>query len=628
MPELELSFASKESSLSVRRFVVHEALSAPFEVSVWARSPNEDLDLDSIAGKPAALRIMHGVVHLSRGARVFSGICRHIEQVQAERTGLSTYYLRIVPTLWLLTQRRNNRIFQHKSVPDVIDALLGEWEIEPTWRIERGRYPKLEYRVQYSESDYDFFCRLLEEAGITFHFEDDGEGESRLVMADEPQSKEARAGGPIIHVDNPNQAAEREYVSQVRVAQAVRPGKVTIRDFDFRKSPEFPLFGTAAPGAGPEDRYEQYHYTPGSFLVISDKGGDTPAADAKGAARHDEKAGTERANRALSGERASRRNVTFDTNALDLSPGMVFSIANHSRSDLASDKNLLVVESSIEGSPGEEWHMSGRAFFADAPYRPAHKTPKPRMRGLQSAIVVGPSGEEIHTDEFGRVRVQFHWDREGGYSDGSSCWMRVNQGWAGAGYGMIALPRIGQEVLVGFFEGDPDHPVVVGRVFNNTTRVPYKLPDHKTKSAWRSDSSPGSGGFNEIMFEDQQGSELVYIQAQRDLDKLVKADETERTGANRSIAVGANRTSIIGANDTTLVGATHRVTIAQPQEPPPSIPPTTFEMQDKKIGYSTGEASITFDGPNITIEAKGNITIRSTGGDVIIKGGPNVKINC
>jgi type VI secretion system secreted protein VgrG len=256
------------------------------------------------------------------------------------------------------------------------------------------------------------------------------------------------------------------------------------------------------------------------------------------------------------------------------------------------------------------------------------RTSKPIVRGVQSAVVVGPAGEEIHTDEFGRVRVQFHWDREGKYDDNSSCWMRVSQGWAGSGYGMIVIPRIGQEVLVGFFEGDPDQPVIIGRVYNNTARVPYKLPDHKTKSTWKSDSSPNSDGFNEIMFEDAKGKELVYVQAQKDLQKLVKNNETERTGVNRTIAVGANRTATIGVNDTTIVGVKHRLTIAQPKEPPPSIPPTTFDMSDKKLSYTTGEASIIFDGPNITLEAKGNITIRSKGGDVIIQGGPNVKINC
>lgn len=627
MPILELSFASKEDSLSVRRFSVHEGLSTLFEVAVWAMSPYENIDLESLVGKPAAFKINSGVVHALRPSRIWSGVCRHIEQVQAEPTGLSTYYLRIVPQLWLLTHRKNNRIFQHKSAPDIVDAILNEWGIKAKWKADRGQYPKLEYRTQYGESDYDFIARTLEEWGITYYFDEDEAKPSELIFADKPQSRNARLGGPVSYVDNPNEEAEKEFVSRVRLTHVVRPGKVTMRDYDFRRKPEYELFGKSSAAEGPEEFYEQYHYRPGGFLVETGKGADTPVADDKGVARHDDKSGNERASRSFEGERSGKRSVTFDTNVLDFAAGLIFSMANHPRGDLA-DKKLLISEFSIEGSPTEQWSMSGRAVFADEPFRAPAKSVKPIVRGVQSAIVVGPAGEEIHTDEYGRVRIQFHWDREGKRDDGSSCWVRVSQGWAGSGFGMIMIPRIGQEVLVGFFEGDPDQPLVIGRVFNNTTRVPYKLPDHKTKSTWKSDSSPNSDGFNEIMFEDAKGKELVYMQAQRDLQKLVKNNETERTGVNRTIVVGANRSTIVGANDSTMVGVKHRLTIAQPKEPPPSIPPTTYDMSDKKICYTTGEASITFDGPNITLEAKGNITIRSTGADVIIQGGPNVKINC
>ncbi len=627
MPILELSFASKEDSLSVRRFSVHEGLSTMFEVALWAMSPYENIDLEAIVGKPAAFKINSGVLYALRPARIWSGVCRHIEQVQAEPTGLSTYYLRIVPQLWLLTHRKNNRVFQHKSAPEIVDAILNEWGIKAKWKADKGQYPKLEYRTQYGESDFDFISRTLEEWGISYYFDEDEAKPSELIFADKPQSRNARLGGPIIYTDNPNQEAEKEFVSRVRLTHVVRPGKVTMRDYDFRRKPEYELFGKSPAASGPEEFYEQYHYRPGGFSIETGKGGDTPVADDKGVSRHDDKAGTDRATRASEAERSGKRSVTFDTNVLDFSAGLIFSMSNHPRSDLV-EKKLLITEFSVEGSPTDQWTMSGRAVFADEPYRAPIKGVKPIVRGVQSAIVVGSAGEEIHTDEYGRVRIQFHWDREGKRDDNSSCWVRVSQGWAGSGFGMITIPRVGQEVLVGFFEGDPDQPVIIGRVFNNTTRVPYKLPDHKTKSTWKSDSSPNSDGFNEIMFEDAKGKELVYMQAQRDLQKLVKNNETERTGVNRTIVVGANRSTIVGANDMTMVGQKHRLTIAQPKEPPPSIPPTTYDMSDKKICYTTGEASITFDGPNITLEAKGNITIRSTGADVIIQGGPNVKINC
>jgi len=570
MPILELSFESGEDSLEVRRFSVHEAVSSLFTASVWARSRFPNLDLESLVGKGASLRVASSYKWARLGgARLWTGVCSYIEQVQAEPTGLSTYSMRIVPKVWLLTQRRNYRIFQHLSIPDIVDKLLAEWAIEPAWKVDRGKYPKLEYKVQYGESDYAFMSRLLEEAGIAFTFPDDDAKGSIITFSDALQTNDPRPTPPLPFMDNPNESAEQEYVTKVRIAHEVKPGAHTIRDYDFR-NPGFPLFGEGFKAPAPEDKYEQYHYQPGALLVETGKGGDTPVADDKGIARYDQKFGHDRADRTLWGERVDKRGVVFETNTIDLWPGMVFSIGNHPHPELVETTRLLMLEFHVEGSHGEEWHMNGRAVFTDVPYRPPQQTQKPQVYSVQSAKVVGPKGQEIHTDEFGRVRVQFPWDREGTEDDNSSCWIRVSQGWAGTGYGMIVIPRIGQEVLVGFLEGDPDQPIIVGRVFNATEQVPYKLPDHKTRSTWKSDSSLGSNGFNEIMFEDLKQKELIYVQAQKNLRKLVKNDETitighdrqklvvhneiETTGMNRTEVTGANRTEITGANRVTIVG--------------------------------------------------------------------------
>ena len=572
MPLLALSFASGEESLSVRRFVVHEAVSTLFQVSVWAASRNEDIDLNAIVGQPASLRVVSGWKYaLLGGARLWTGMCNYMEQVQPEPTGESLYFMRIVPTLWLLTQRRGNRIYQHLSIPDIIDKLLAEWGIEPVWKIDRAQYLKLEYKVQYGETDYAFMSRLLEEAGIAFYFPDDDARGSRLVLGDDLQANDVRTGPPLHYVDNPNQAAEREFVTRVKLVQEVRPGSHMIRDYDFR-NPDFPLFSEAPTAAtAPEDSYEQYHYEPGSFLAETGKGGGTPVADDKGIARYDQKWGTSRAERALQATRTGRRAVSFETNTIDLWPGGVFLIANHPRMDLTETDRLLVTNFSVEGTPVDEWTMSGQAVFASQPYRPPIKTPRPVLHSVQTATVVGPPGQEIHTDEFGRVRVQFPWDREGQHDDWSSCWIRVSQGWAGMGFGSLMVPRVGQEVLVGFLEGNPDQPIIVGRVFNSKNQVPYPLPEHKTRSTWKSDSSPGSGGFNEIMFEDLTAKELVYEQAQknrrrlvrnnetitvgRDQQALVKGNATETTALDRTEVTGMNRTEVTGLNKTMIIGA-------------------------------------------------------------------------
>ncbi len=645
MSVLDLSFEGGETSLSVRRFSVHEAVSSLFTVSVWARAENPSIDLEAIVGKQASLRIASGQIFaLHGGSRFWTGVVSSIEQVQAVQPGvsakeLSTYYLRIVPTLWLLTQRRGYRAFQHISIPDIVDRLLGEWSITPVWKIDRAKYPKLEYRVQYGESDYVFFSRLLEEAGIGFTFSDDAAAGSTLVLNDDLTTGEPRSGGSLRFVDNPNQASEKEFVTNVRLLHEVRPGAHVIRDHDFR-NPAFALRGEAHKADGPEAKYEQYRYEPGAFLVEGGKGGGTPSADDRGVARHDNAFGAARAERMLQGERLGKRSASFDTNVLDLWPGRIVTFDRHPHAELTESAKLLVTELSIEGTPDEAWSMSARALFTDAPYFPPQQTPKPRVEGVQSATVVGPRGQEIHTDEFGRVRVQFPWDREGTHDEGSSCWIRVSQGWAGTGYGMIVIPRVGQEVLVGFLEGDPDQPVIVGRVYNATQTTPYKLPEHKTRSTWKSDSSPGSGGFNEIMFEDLAGNELVWEQAQKnrrrlvkhdetitvghDRQKLVKNDEHEKTLGYLKVYVGKDQDIVIKKDKRERVeGSSHvRVWGKRNQKVDGSqsltVEGNRHEVVGKNHALAAGEEIHIAAGTALVIEASRDLTLKGPGGFIRI----------
>jgi uncharacterized protein involved in type VI secretion and phage assembly len=799
---LELWFESGEDSLSVRRFAVHEAMSSLFSVNVWARSTNDDIDTEAIVGKHVGLTAQWQT-SLARptGKRHWSGVCQHLEQVQTEATGLSTYYLRIVPTLWLLTQRTNHRVVQRLSAQEIVSKLLDEWGIEPEWRVQKTQHPKLHLRTQYGESDYAFMSRILEEAGISFFFRDDEKKGSVLVLSDAPQADEAREGGPIDYTDAPGRAHEsnlqklldpvfaqgQEYVTQLRFAQQIRPGKVTLRDHDFRRKPDFKLAGQS-PSTGKasiEDRLEVYHYAPGAFLVeledtvakdldaavgakvghghghgltgamagaihtakkaeatVADAAGDAAskgkesfgekaahaaagaagsfaagaimgavfpdkpkdgekkgwvqkledkaiqagagyldkkvtdlvggkvsgalagplgklagglvgdfaghlagdlagkmasklasmiaaplhhpspklAGDDRGAARFDEKHGQTLAAKKLQALRGDRFAIDFSTNCIDLSPGTVLSIQGHGRKNLGPDRRLLVTEFMVEGTQDGEWHMSCHAVFADTPYHPPMKTPKPTIQGHQSAVVVGPPGEEIHTDEFGRVRVQFHWDREGKHDHNSHCWVRVAQGSAGAGFGMIQLPRVGQEVLVGFLEGDPDHPVVMGSVFSNTTPVTHGLPGHKSRSSWKSNTYPGGGGSNEIMLEDAKGRELLYLLAHKNMQQIVNND----------------RGTIVGSIDSTIVGDKYEVKVALPAGAPPDDQ-TEVVMVNKRIELTTGDAKIILEKDTITLWAKKGIKVLSEGdhievetkkGDVKIQGGPDVKINC
>ena len=626
MNNAQLSFEAENGSLSVRHFHVEEKMSGLFRIRAQAVSPFDSLDLSSYIGRRAEF-VIHGM-----STRRWRGLCVEMQMARTAvvgEQGLTTYAIELVPTLWRLTQRRGNRLFQHTSIPDIVTRLFGEWSLAHVWQIDAKRYPKLELRTQYDETDFAFVSRLLEEAGISFYLVDEGDADSTLVLHDAPQSVEPRQRS-IPFVDDVFQslAGQEEHVTKLTLREASRPGAVTLRDHDPRK-PRLPLYAGAASDRPEEAAHEQYRHVPGAFLREDGAQtlslGETPVADDRGVARTSERRGEALAQLRIESLHSDRRVVTFETNATDLRPGVVFAVAGHPRFDVSGDTQLLMTHLEIDGdlATADAWRFAGTAVPVIRPYRPALTTPKPRIHGIQSAVVVGPHASartaadpggaalgpaldgaataaalldnEIYVDELGRVRVQFNWDREGQFDGGSSIWMRVSQGWAGGGYGLFTIPRVGHEVLVAFLDGDPDAPIVVGSVHNVVEPVPFKLPENKTVSTWKTASSPGGGGFNELRFDDAAGREHVYLQAQHDMDHLVKRDlkqavgrdrsayvqsddvlavgkdrtkavqhnEAQAVGLNKSTTVGLNRLSTIGVEDSTLVGARWSVTVAR-----------------------------------------------------------------
>jgi type VI secretion system secreted protein VgrG len=633
MENVRLSFPdSGDVTVSVRHFHVEEAMSGLFAARIVAVSSMESIDLSRLVGSRAVVEL-EGTMQ-----RRWRGLCEAAEFVRVSETaeGLATYEFVVVPKLWKLTQRLQNRLFQHITIPDIVDALLAEWEIERQWNIDREQYPQLELRTQYGESDFAFLSRLLEEAGIAYYFDDDGQEDARLHLGDEPERREGRAGPPLPFTDDPSQAfaAGDQFVTKVRLRERSRPGRVMLRDYDFLR-PRVPLYARADAQRTEEQAHEQYAYAPGVALSEASAArsvltlGSTPVADELGSSRSREPHAGRMAQRMLESLQAERRILMFETSVNDLSPGTVFRIADHPRADISADKRLLSIRHVLEGKVADPntWTFSVVAVDCDKPWRPSRVTPKPRILGLQTAVVVGPGEEggpapmrlpnavgtlnptpldanstigslqdnEIYVDEHGRVRAQFPWDREHGFNKLSSIWMRVSQGWAGSGYGMFTIPRVGHEVLVAFLDGDPDCPLIVGRVHNGAQPTPFPLPQNKTVSTFKTASSPGGGGFNELRFDDAAGGEHVYLQAQRNMDQLVKndlkqavggdtsryaqgddstavggrrtkfvnLDEVETTGVNRSVSVGANRVTNIGSEDSTFVGSRWSVTIAR-----------------------------------------------------------------
>jgi type VI secretion system secreted protein VgrG len=611
-PAMKLLRASVASgdSIDVRHFTVREGMSQLFEIQLSVVSSNPDIDLDAIVARAASFTVQVGLEPAQ--TRTWVGVATSFQQVAAEDTGVSTYQMKISPVLWLLTQRRNHRIFQLKSEIEIARKLLSEWNVPFVERLS-DTYKKRKYRVQYGESDYLFLRRMLEDAGISFFFETEGD-ETRLVLHDAPQRSEARA--PLSFKDT-LQDGDVEHITNVRVGRRVRPGKYTVQDQDYRRPPAFKLLSSAKNGIPNEESLERYHYVPGGFLFQSEKGDSTPNADDKGKYRADEGEGQKLATRRLDAKRAVAKIISFDTNAPDLAPGIVMSALDHPKSELSPGKKLLVTDSQWQGAPTGEWRKSCEATSADADYRPALRTRKPRVSGVETATVVGPPGETIHTDEFGRV--QFHWDREGKSDDASSCWIPVNHPWAGGGFGVVNLPRVGHEVIVDFLGGDPDRPIVLGRVYTNVQKVPYTLPAHKTQSGWKSQTVGGTG-YNEIMFEDAPGRELVRMQAEKDLNKLVKNNESVTIGNNRSkqvgnddaLTVGNDRTRTVGNNESVMIGNSQSLTVGVNQSITVCADQTITLPSGNQTESITGNRAFTLTG-NLTETITGNSTLTQVG---------------
>ncbi|AKT40623.1 type VI secretion system Vgr family protein [Chondromyces crocatus] len=599
-------------ALDVRTFHVSEELSRLFSVTLVAHCTNPDIDFDAAVGMPASFTMVAGSNVPAK--RTWGGVCTSLQQVAVEVDGVSTYQIEIAPLLWFLTQRRRNRIFQRLSELEIVEKILGEWSIPFEKRI-LSEHKKRKYRVQYGESDFAFISRMLEDAGITFYF-DPTTTDSKLVLCDAPQANKQRAP---IHFHDAPMDGDHEFVTAVRIGRKVRPGKYTLRDQDYRLPPAYKVMQSAKAGTPPEEGLERYHYVPGSFLIESDKGDGTPVADDKGKYRADDRAGEEFAQKRLEAKRVTAKTIDFDTNCIDLAPGVVLSFLDHPKSEVATGKKLLVATVRFSGSHSGKWSQSCLAVLGDLPFRPALTTPKPRVQGVETATVVGPPGEQIHVDEFGRVRVQFHWDLEGGMNDNSSCWIPVSQSWAGGGFGHVNLPRVGHEVIIDFLSGDPDRPVVVGRVYTNSQKVPYTLPGLKTQSGWKSQTVGGTG-YNEIMFEDAPGRELVRMQAELDLTKLVKRDESVTLGRDRSknvgrddaLTVGNDRTHTIGNDESIQVGNNQTILIGVNQSITVGADQTITLPAGNQTESITGNRTFTLVG-DLTETIVGNSTLTQTG---------------
>jgi type VI secretion system secreted protein VgrG len=546
MPSLADRFLFEVEGLSqtlrVTQFSGHEGLSELFRFDVQLYCEDGAIAFDDVVGRPACLTIADAA-----NPRFVHGIVARFEQGEMGKK-LTPYHITLVPRAHHLELRSDQRIFQELTAPEIVKKVLEGAGLTAgdDFRISLQRaYVKRTYCVQYAETDWAFVSRLLEEEGIFYFFEHEA-AKHVLVLADTPAAYAPIAGDATVPF-RPEEGALRggEDVNHFRYAEGMRSGKVTLRDYNFEK-PSLLLEGEAA-----ADRYgdlEVYGY-PGDFDAAA--------------------AGSSTAKVRLEERQAMRRLGEGGGSCARLVPGFTFSLSEHARE--AFNRKWLVLGVSHEGV---EAHAFGaddqpprydnrfRVVPSDVAFRPPCVTPKPSVRGVQSAIVVGPAGEEIHTDAYGRVKVQFLWDRLGKKDDKSSCWMRVSQLWAGEAWGGMHIPRVGQEVLVDFLDGDPDRPIVVGRVYHGANLPPYALPAEKTKSTIKSSSTPGGGGSNELRFEDKKGSEEVFLHAQKDLTIGVENDKNQTVGHDETLSVTNDRSISVGHDQSTTVAHDASLTVS------------------------------------------------------------------
>lgn len=634
----ELGFVGIPTDLEPRSFEVRDAMDAIFELSIECRSPRPDLDLEDLVGRRAWFRVEGG----PRGNRTWTGIATEVSLVRVEPTGISTYSVRVASELWLLTQRRNHRIFQHKSAADIAVELGREWGFSVEGDLSSAS--RWELRIQNGESDFAFLSRILEEAGLGYFLRCRVDGgpdggrqtSSTMVLVTHSDAVECPLPGALRVVDTPELAAAGEmFAANVSLPVELRPGRAVIADFDFR-TPTFRREFRAERGLDRERPLESYVFAPGSGRMDSENTGDgseTPVADAESVGRVDEETGNAWARGALASLRASRAAVHLTTNALSIGAGDGLFLLGHPKPDVAADRKLVVTGYCLQGEVGAEWDVTLSAMFAQGPLGVARKTPKPAADGPQIAYVVGPAGEEIHIDEHGRVRVWFPWDRSEEAPERRMAWVRVAQGWAGPQLGVGAHPRVGDEVLIDFTDGNIDEPVVVGRLHSPLAPSPHALPGRRTRTAVRAHSSPNGAAHQELFFEDEVGLEDLQVRAGRDLQLRVGLDREDLVEHDVRLAVGRNSTRDISKVESIEAGGrvirmakiTEKERLANGAEPSIEGLDTKREMLPERITITTGGASIQLLGPDIFIAAENDLTIR--GKEVSIQGGPYVHLN-
>ena len=543
-PPIQLASPLPAADLLFESMTASGGLSQLGEIRLGLVSPKSDLKPQDLLGKPVTI-----TVQLREDSkRFFNGFVTRFG-IGEHKGRWFGYQATVHPWLWFLTRTADCRIFQNKSVPDIVkDVFHDNGFANFDFKLFRS-YRQWVYCVQYRETDYNFVARLLEHEGIYWYFEHE-DGKHKLVLVDSHSAHDAAPGCkslPFI-AEGTDTAPDIECVSAWTASDEMESGKVALRSFDFERPST--VLDPSAKRTGPWrlDKAEMFDWQ-GDFIQSAD-------------------------GRQLAEDRIDELQLPYQvlqgsSNAHGIEVGRLLSLTKHPRADQNAEYLItrLAVSAHVDayesGNAPGGFHCDFAAIPSAQQFRPLRRTPKPFVQGPQTAIVVGPSGEEIFTDKYGRVKVQFHWDRLGKKDEKSSCWVRVSHPWAGKNYGVIDIPRIGQEVIVDFLEGDPDQPIITGRVYNAEQMPPWDLPANATQSGilTRSSKGGGYGNANAVRFEDKKGSEQLWIHAEKNQDIEVEHDETHWVGHDRTKTIDHDETTHVKHDRTETVDNNETITV-------------------------------------------------------------------
>lgn len=598
-----------ENVLLIEEMTGHEGMSQLFEFRLKLLSTSVEIDPRRIIAKPAILAAQLWDTAYMDGLRHWNGVVSRFQRTgrvaSADGEDVYSYECDIVPWFWFMTQHEDCRIFQNKTVREIVETIFDEFAYSD-FRFElTEEHPPLEYCTQYHETTFAFISRLIEREGIHYYFrhnDDDGEARHILVFTDNNGSNPALSPATIPY-HHEGLAEDGDAIRTLTLDQQMRTRKVTLGDWDFAKKRLLRENTPTVLGIGEDRDLERYRY-PGQFV--------------------DPNVGKHRSKILMEAEESSHMRFRGNGQARTLAPGHTFTLEDHPFDEFNIEYMVLSVwhhgRNNLTSDGGAADYFNDFSLQPhEVTWRAPLTTPKGLVRGPQTALVTGPAGEEIYTDEHGRIKIQFHWDRLGNYDDKSSCWVRVAQVWAGNGYGTLFIPRIGMEVVVDFLEGDPDQPLVTGCVYNGVNRPPQPLPHYATRSGIKTLSSKGGGGTNELGFEDKKGSEEVFLQAEKDFNVNVKANKTVSVGGHSDLVVGGHYAAKVNGYIKIHSEADFKI---QAKGQLWNISLGDNVVSSKSRAFLTGAEGTWVD------SRSGDVTINSVAGSVIVEAASALSLKC